>query len=161
MGTEKQIIERQHYTGERPLFQAKNLMIADTVFGEGESPLKHSENIELIHTLFKWKYPLWYSRHISVKECTLFEMARAGIWYSEDITVVDTLIEAPKEFRRCNGLKIENYSSKNVEIIGGQLLRIVNGKFPAPVLKVLTQGLKHGLICFEVLAESSSGNVVR
>ena len=115
MGTEKQIIERQHYTGERPLFQAKNLLIRDTVFGEGESPLKHSENIELIHTLFKWKYPLWYSRHISVKECTLFEMARAGIWYSEDITVVDTLIEAPKEFRRCNGLKIENVSIPNAD----------------------------------------------
>lgn len=113
MGTEQQIIERQQYTGERPLFQAKNLLIRDTVFGEGESPLKHSENIELIHTLFKWKYPLWYSKHISVKECTLFEMARAGIWYSEDITVEDTLIEAPKEFRRCNGLKVKNVSIPN------------------------------------------------
>lgn len=111
----KDIIEREFYTGERPLFQAKNLLIKDTVFGEGESPLKHSENIELMHTLFRWKYPLWYSKHITVKECTFFEMARAGIWYTDDISVEDTLIEAPKEFRRCNGLKIRNVSIPNAE----------------------------------------------
>ena len=108
-------IERQFFTGERPLFQAKNLLIKDTVFGEGESPLKHSENIELIHTLFRWKYPLWYSKHITVRECTLFEMARAGIWYTDDITVEDTLIEAPKEFRRCDGLRIKNVSIPNAQ----------------------------------------------
>ena len=115
METTRETIERQFYTGERPLFQAKNLLIKDTVFGEGESPLKHSENIELIHTLFRWKYPLWYSKHITVKECTFFEMARAGIWYTDDITVEDTLIEAPKEFRRCDGLKIRNVSIPNAQ----------------------------------------------
>lgn len=115
MDTTKGTVERQFYTGERPLFQAKNLLVKDTVFGEGESPLKHSENIDLIHTLFRWKYPLWYSKHITVRECTFFEMARAGIWYTDDIIVEDTLIEAPKEFRRCNGLKIRNVSIPNAE----------------------------------------------
>lgn len=113
--TNNELIERQFYTGERPLFQAKNMLIKDTVFGEGESPLKHSENIKLMHTLFRWKYPLWYSRHITVRECTFFEMARAGIWYTDDITVEDTLIEAPKEFRRCDGLRIKNVSIPNAQ----------------------------------------------
>ncbi len=103
-------LSRRFFEGERPLFGAKNLRIKDCVFGEGESPLKHSENIQVEGTMFKWKYPLWYSRHIKVKDCTLFEMARAGIWYTEDIEVVDTLIEAPKEFRRCNDLRIKNVS---------------------------------------------------
>ena len=103
-------LSRRFFEGERSLFGAKNLRIADCVFGEGESPLKHSENIQLEGTMFKWKYPLWYSRHIEVKDCALFEMARAGIWYTEDIEVVDTLIEAPKEFRRCSDVRIKNVS---------------------------------------------------
>lgn len=114
-GAAKGVIERQTYTGERPLFQAKNLLIKDTVFGEGESPLKHSENIDVIHTLFRWKYPFWYSKHVTVRECTLFEMARAGIWYTDDITVEDTLIEAPKQFRRCDGIRVRNVSIPNAQ----------------------------------------------
>ena len=111
----KNEIKQEFYTGERPLFQGKNLIIKDTVFGEGESPLKHSENIELKNTSFQWKYPLWYSRHISVQQCSFMEMARAGIWYTDDIKVEDTLIEAPKEFRRCRGVTIKNVSIPNAE----------------------------------------------
>lgn len=47
--------------------------------------------------------------------CTLFEMARAGIWYTNDILVKDTLVEAPKEFRRCKNVTLENVSFPNAE----------------------------------------------
>lgn len=100
-------------TGERALFMGKNLKIHDTVFENGESPLKESKDIELYGSMFKWKYPLWYSNNIQLKDCTLFEMARAGIWYTNNITVTDTLIEAPKNFRRCNGVSLENVSFVN------------------------------------------------
>lgn len=106
-------IKQQFLTGERSLFQGRDLLITDTVFGEGESPLKHSENITLENSTFEWKYPLWYSRKIQVKNCVLKEMARAGIWYTDDISVEDTLIEAPKEFRRCRGLSLKNVSIPN------------------------------------------------
>lgn len=100
-------------TGERALFMGKNLKIHDTVFENGESPLKESKDIELYGSMFKWKYPLWYSNNIQLKDCTLFEMARAGIWYTNNITVTDTLIEAPKNFRRCDGVSLENVSFVN------------------------------------------------
>lgn len=100
-------------TGERALFMGKNLKIHDTVFENGESPLKESKDIELYGNMFKWKYPLWYSNNIQLKDCTLFEMARAGIWYTNNITVTDTLIEAPKNFRRCDGVSLENVSFVN------------------------------------------------
>jgi len=35
-------------------------------------------------------------------------MARAGVWYTNDIEVKDTIIEAPKNFRRCDGVKLIN-----------------------------------------------------
>lgn len=100
-------------TGERALFMGKNLKIHDTIFENGESPLKESKDIELYGSMFKWKYPLWYSNNIQLKDCTLFEMARAGIWYTNNITVTDTLIEAPKNFRRCDGVSLENVSFVN------------------------------------------------
>lgn len=115
MDTGKEKLERKLFEGERSLFQGRNLMITDCIFGEGESPLKHSENIELEGTVFQWKYPLWYSKHIRVRNCTLFEMARAGIWYTDDIEITDTLIEAPKEFRRCKDIRIRNVSIPRAE----------------------------------------------
>ena len=100
-------------TGERALFAKKDLKICDTIFENGESPLKESKNIELYSSMFKWKYPLWYSSDIYLKDCTLFEMARAGIWYTNNIKVEDTLIEAPKNFRRCENVSLKNVSFVN------------------------------------------------
>ena len=55
---ERMEIRQGYYTGERPLFQGSDLRIYDTIFAEGESPLKESRNIELYGSMFKWKYPL-------------------------------------------------------------------------------------------------------
>ena len=110
---ENAVIKQEFLTGERALFQGKNLDIYDTIFADGESPLKESRNITLNGSMFKWKYPLWYSKNITVESCTLFEMARAGIWYTDNITMTDTLVEAPKNFRRCKGVALKNVSFPN------------------------------------------------
>lgn len=106
-------IRQQFLTGERALFQGKNLRIVDTIFADGESPLKESSDIELEGSMFKWKYPLWYSKNIRVKDCVWFEMARAGVWYTDNMTVEDSPIEAPKNFRRCRNLTLKNVSFSN------------------------------------------------
>ena len=106
-------INRAHYKGERPLFHECDLYIKDTIFDEGESPLKESSNIELYSSMFKWKYPLWYAKNIKVKNCSWFEMARSGVWYTENISIADSLIEAPKNFRRCRGVSLKNVSLPN------------------------------------------------
>lgn len=105
---EKKVIQQEYLAGERALFMSKDLAIYDSVFAEGESPLKESENIELHDCLFRWKYPLWYCNHVCAEQCTWFDMARAGVWYTNDIEVKDTIIEAPKNFRRCDGVKLTN-----------------------------------------------------
>ena len=95
----KEIIQ-QKLTGERALFHSTDLKIVYSSFENGESPLKESRKLEIDHCIFKWKYPLWYCKHVEVTNSSLLDMARAGIWYSEDITFRDTTIEAPKSFRR-------------------------------------------------------------
>lgn len=109
----KKEIRQKSYTGERPLFKGKSLKIVDSTFSDGESPLKESSDIELHSSMFKWKYPLWYSEDISVKNCTWFEMARAGVWYTKNISVEDSAIEAPKNFRRCEKVALKNVSFPN------------------------------------------------
>lgn len=106
-------IVQKFLTGERALFMSDDLEIHNTIFADGESPLKESKNIKLYGSMFKWKYPIWYSNHIYMKDCVLFDMARAGIWYTNDITVEDTQIEAPKLFRRSSNINLKNVTFSN------------------------------------------------
>lgn len=106
-------INRQLLTGERALFGESDTHITECIFENGESPLKHSSNIFIERSLFRWKYPLWYSKNVSLYNCTLFEMARAGIWYTDNIKAENTIIEAPKSFRRCNGIELNNITFTN------------------------------------------------
>lgn len=101
------------FTGERALFMARDKHITDSIFEDGESPLKHSKDIDIDSTHFKWKYPIWYSDNVNVRDSVFFETARAGIWYSNNITVTDTEYIAPKGFRRCDRLTIENVNFPN------------------------------------------------
>ena len=73
----------QKFTGERVLFQSYNLELAYCTFADGESPLKESNNLEISNSLFQWKYPLWYCNNVMMKDSVLYEMARAGIWYTK------------------------------------------------------------------------------
>lgn len=106
-------IRQEYLTGERALFKGENLKIYDTIFADGESPLKESHDIELYGSMFKWKYPLWYCKNITAEDCTWFEMGRAGVWYTDNITVKNAVIEAPKNFRRCHGVTLQNVNFPN------------------------------------------------
>ncbi|EPF26043.1 hypothetical protein HMPREF1221_01546 [Treponema socranskii subsp. paredis ATCC 35535] len=106
-------IKQKFLTGERALFQAHDMKIIDTIFADGESPLKHASDIELEGCMFKWKYPLWYGKNIAVKNCTWFETGRAGVWYTDNVTVEDSVIEAPKNFRRCRNVRLVNADFPN------------------------------------------------
>ncbi len=108
----EKIIQKK-YKGERSLYGRSNLYIQDTVFGEGESPLKECHDIELNTCLFQWKYPFWYCRNIKAENCSWFDMARAGVWYTTNMTVNHAQIQAPKNFRRCDGLVLDDVVMSN------------------------------------------------
>lgn len=103
-----EIIEQKYLSGERALFKSNGIKIKDAVFADGESPLKESHNIEIDQTIFKWKYPLWYCQNIKVKNSTLLETARSGIWYTHHLVIKDSIIEAPKTFRQASDISLEN-----------------------------------------------------
>ncbi|MBU3099376.1 MULTISPECIES: DUF3737 family protein [Clostridium] len=107
------LVKEQILKGERALFNSKDLQVSYSTFADGESPLKESQNINIDHSIFKWKYPLWYCKNIVVEDSTFLEMSRSGIWYTENIVIRNTIIEAPKIFRRAKGIKLENVTMQN------------------------------------------------
>lgn len=104
---------RQYYTGERALFASKDLHLIEATFDDGESPLKESRNLLIDNSIFRWKYPLWYCNDVVVNDSTLFDTARAGIWYTNNITFNNCVIEAPKTFRRSRGITLNNVTIPN------------------------------------------------
>ena len=103
------------FQGERALYGIDGLRVTDSVFDNGESPLKECRNVELVDDLFRWKYPLWYCENVQVDRCTWFDMARAGVWYTKNITVKNSVLQAPKNFRRCDGVRLENVQFTNAQ----------------------------------------------
>lgn len=108
-------IKRKIFTYERPLFGEAELFIRDCTFESGESPLKECRDLEVSNSNFKWKYPLWYCKSVRVAGGALFEGARAGIWYSENIEFKDTQIDAPKCFRRAKNISFTNVAFTNAQ----------------------------------------------
>jgi hypothetical protein len=105
--------KNQVLTGERALFDSHGVKLTGCVFNGGESPLKESSDIELKECIFEWKYPLWYCKNVKTGGCSWYETGRAGVWYTSDISVDNAVIQAPKNFRRCRGVKISNSNLSN------------------------------------------------
>ena len=107
--------EYGYFEGERALYNTHDAALVGCTFANGESPLKESGELELSGCIFKWKYPLWYSENIKVKETTLLDTARSGIWYTHNIEMIDCMIEAPKTFRRSSGITLKKCHLPNAQ----------------------------------------------
>lgn len=93
-------IKNTHYEGERPLFASHGLYLEEVTIHAGESALKECSDIEAVNCRFEGKYPFWHNDGFVVKNCLFTEGARAALWYSKNLKMKDTLVEAPKMFLR-------------------------------------------------------------
>lgn len=108
-------IAAQRLVGERALFASEDLYIRDSVFEDGESPLKHSRGIRIDGSVFRWFYPLWYCDGVSVRGTAFLTTARAGIWYTRNVTMNNCTIDAPKTLRRSSGILLKSCRFNNAE----------------------------------------------
>lgn len=100
-------------TGERALFNINDAVIDNCRFYDGESPLKESRNLRVINSTFEWKYPLWYCQDVKVNDSVFKETARSGIWYTNNITIENTIFDSPKMFRRCDNVSLSHIKLNN------------------------------------------------
>lgn len=106
----RESVIQQNFHEERALFHRNNLTVSGCVFDTGESPLKECSDIDIDTSIFKFRYPLWYCNRITLKNSRLCEASRAGVWYTDNISIEDTVIEAPKCLRRVHGASLTNVS---------------------------------------------------
>ncbi|MBP3256752.1 MAG: DUF3737 family protein [Bacteroidales bacterium] len=102
-------IKDQYFEGERPLYARRDgLRLENVKIGPGESSLKEGADIEAINCEFAGKYPFWECDGFTIRSCIFREGARAALWYTRGCKMYDTLIEAPKMFRRITDTYLEN-----------------------------------------------------
>ena len=101
-------ISNTFFEGERPLFATNNLRLENVKFYPGESPVKECNNLEVYRCEFMSKYPFWHNDNTLIEDCLFTVYSRAAIWYSKNIRMVNSRIDAPKMFREIDGLHIEN-----------------------------------------------------
>lgn len=110
-----EITKDKEFGGERPLFGAKNLRLENVTIHAGESALKCCENVEADHCRFEGKYPFWHVDGFKVTNCLFTEGARAALWYSRNLEMADTQVDAPKMFREMDGIKLRNVNIPDAE----------------------------------------------
>ena len=101
-----QIIENEEFIGERPLFGSNSLLLKSVTVHAGESALKCCSNIEAIDGRFEGKYPFWHVDGFVIRNCVFTEGARAALWYSRNLEMSNTLVDAPKMFREMHRLSL-------------------------------------------------------
>ena len=65
--------------------------------------------------VLRGKYPFWHVDGFEISLCLFTPGARAALWYSRNLVMTDTLVEAPKMFR-----EMENLSLTRVKIPDAQ-----------------------------------------
>lgn len=105
------LIENETFDVERALYGENNLKISNCRFdgpADGESALKESENIMADNCFFNLRYPFWHDKKLNISNSEMTELCRAALWYSEDITIKNTIMHGIKALRECSAIKMSD-----------------------------------------------------
>lgn len=144
------IIKDQTFGGERPLFGIQDTRLENITITDGESGIKCCNNIEADNCRFIGKYPWWHVDGSIITNCHFEAGSRSAIWYSNDMMMRDTVIDAPKLFREMKNLTLENVTINDADetcwnITGLKAKNIIlhKGTYPFMYCKnVYVDGLK-------------------
>lgn len=107
------LIENQTYSGERPLYESRNIAIHNVTIGEGESGLKECRHIQARHCNFEGMYILWEGQHIECRDCLFTKNSRASLWYVHHLQMTGCRINSVKPLREVRDFTISDLTVKN------------------------------------------------
>jgi len=102
-----ELIKNKEFGGERPLFGSHDIRLENVTVHEGESALKNCCRIDAACCCFEGKYPFWHVDGFNIERCVFTPGARAALWYSRNLVMTDTQVDAPKMFREMHNLTLE------------------------------------------------------
>lgn len=109
------LIQNAEFGGERPLFGSSDLHIDHVTIRKGESAIKECENIIASHCRFEGNYPFWHVHGFTIEDCYFDIGGRSALWYSDHLTMRDTVIDAPKMFREMTDLQLERVTMNDAD----------------------------------------------
>lgn len=112
-----EIIKDKEFGGERPLFESHNLRLENVTIRKGESAIKECSNIEAIDCRFEGNYPFWHVHNFKIERCYFDVGGRSALWYSDNLKMKDTVIDAPKMFREMENIDIDNVKINDADEI--------------------------------------------
>ena len=110
-----EIIKDKEFGGERPLYTLHDARLERVTIHLGESSIKESANIEAYDFTFQGKYVFWECRGFIAEDCRFETSARSSLWYSENGKLVRCLVDAPKMFRRMQGIDLQDCRFTNAQ----------------------------------------------
>ncbi len=111
------LIKDTEFGGERPLFNSHNLHLENVVIREGESAIKECSNIKATNCRFEGNYPFWHVHGFEIEKCYFDVGGRSALWYSDNLKMKDTVIDAPKMFREMFNIELENVTINDADEI--------------------------------------------
>lgn len=101
-------IKDKEFGGERPLYALHDARLERVTIHVGESSIKESGDIEAYDCTFQGKYVFWECRNFLAQDCRFDASARSSLWYSENGRLVRCHVDAPKMFRRMQGIELQD-----------------------------------------------------
>ena len=101
-------IKDKEFGGERPLYALHDVRLERVTIHVGESSIKESGDIEAYDCKFQGKYVFWECRNFLAQDCRFDASARSSLWYSENGRLVRCHVDAPKMFRRMQGIELQD-----------------------------------------------------
>ena len=110
-----EIIKNKEFGGERPLYGRHNVRLENVTIHVGESSIKEGSNIVAENCTFEGKYVFWEVNDFTINNCYFAESARSSIWYSRNCHMNRCTVDAPKLFRRMDGVCVKDTDFPNGE----------------------------------------------
>lgn len=104
-------VKNQTFDEERALYGSQDLLVEDCSFdgpADGESTLKESRNIQVVHSFFNLRYPFWHVHGLKLSGSEMTELCRAALWYSDHIEITDTRLHGIKALRECSDVTMKD-----------------------------------------------------
>lgn len=97
------------------MFGSRDLHLKNVIVRAGESAIKECTNIIAENCRFEGNYPFWHVHRFNIDRCHFDVGGRSALWYSDNLKMTDTVIDAPKMFREMDEIDMENVTMNDAD----------------------------------------------
>lgn len=104
-------IENKTFDEERALYNLDGAQVLNCTFAgpaDGESAFKECRNITVKNCSFSLRYPFWHDIGYKIENCTMDNLTRAALWYSQNGEISNSSLCGIKALRECENTKLKN-----------------------------------------------------